>query len=68
MRYWRWASCKTKCFSRFTVVRKWDVVFTYSVVKMMATHDFCALLEKKFTIGDYSAPTLQCQMRKLEKM
>ena len=65
MRYWRWASCKTKCFSRFTVVRKWDVVFTYSVVKMMATHDFCALLEKKFTKATLLVITvhLRCNVR-----
>ena len=48
-------------------------MFTYSVVKMMATHDFCALLEKKFTkatllVITVHLYTLQCQMRKLEQM
>ena len=44
-----WASSETRCFSRL-VVSKWNVVFAYSIMKMMVPQDCHALLKKKIIV------------------
>ena len=46
IRYWKWESSETRCFSRL-LVSIWNIVFAYNIIKMMVPHDCYALMEKK---------------------